>query len=340
MRRVTISDVAERAGVSKSTVSHVINATRFVNHDTRQRVLEAINTLGYRPSTIARSMVSQHTRTVGLLISDVGNPFYSEVILGVDDVALANGYSVFLGNTSYDLERGMRLLISLVDRLVDGLLLMSSSLTVEMLQEAARHNIPTVVLDWGTPGVELSAVTITIDFESGIDQAVHHLVELGHRRIAHVSGPLDLWTARLRRDAFLTALPRHGLDPAEALIIPGDLRIEGGQKAIPQLLAARPRPTAVLAANDLTALGLLWAARAAGLNLPQELSVIGVDDIALASKVTPALTTISLPRYEIGRLAMETLLKLLREPATAPARHQVATRLVVRASTAAPSEGV
>lgn len=333
MRRVTISDVAQQAGVSKSTVSHVLNDTRFVNSDTRGRVLEAIDALGYRPSAIARSLVFQRTRTVGLLVSDVGNPFYPDVILGVEDVALANGYSVFLCNTSYDLDRGMRLLASLVDRSVDGLLLMSSSLTAEMLHEAVQHQIQTVVLDWGNPELENAIATITIDFDRGIQQAVQHLVELGHRRIAHVSGPLDFWTARLRRDAFLAALSQYGLQASLDWVIEGNLRIEGGQLAFHHLMQARPRPTAVIAANDLTALGLLWAARSAGYNLPDDLSVVGIDDIDLAAKVTPTLTTIALPRYEIGRLAMEMLLQLIQGSLGSGSRRQVSTQLVVREST-------
>lgn len=333
MKRTTITDVALRAGVSKSTVSHVINETRFVGADTRQRVLVAISELDYRPSGIARSLVSQRTKTAGLLISDLGNPFYHEVILGVEEVALANDYSIFLCNTSYDLERGMKLIQSLIDKSVDGVMFMSSSITFEMVQEVAKNQIQAVVLDWGVRDIEDLAAILTINFDHGMQQAIGHLTGLGHRDIAHVSGPLSLWTARVRREAFWKALKQNDLDPDRSLIIEGNLRIEGGYQAYEELGKANPRPTALVAANDLTALGVLWAARKDGLRLPDDLSVIGLDDIALASKVTPPLTTIALPRYEIGKIAMQTLLDMIRNPAGPHCQQEVATRLVIRNST-------
>ena len=335
MKRVTINDVALRSGVSKSTVSHVINQTRFVEEKTRQKVLQSINDLNYRPSSIARSLVSQRTGTAGLLISDVGNPFYHEVILGVEDVALANDYSLFLCNTGYDLDRGMKFIHSLIDRSVDGVLFMSSSMKFEMIDEVHRNSINAVVLDWGGTDVSQLASTITIDFNTGICEAVQHLVSLGHTRIAFASGPEGLWTANIRTQAFLNAI--NQCQPAvEGIVIPhGNLRIEGGYKAFEALLNLNPRPQAVIAANDLTALGIMWAARNAGFNLPHDLSIIGLDDIDLAARVTPALTTITLPRFEIGRLAMQELLALIREPEQIKTNHIVETYLTVRESTTA-----
>ncbi len=335
MKRVTINDVALRSGVSKSTVSHVINQTRFVEEQTRLKVLQTIKDLNYRPSSIARSLVSQRTGTAGLLISDVGNPFYHEVILGVEDVALANDYSLFLCNTGYDLDRGMKFIHSLIDRSVDGILFMSSSMNVEMLDEVYRNNIKAVVLDWGGTDVSQLASTITIDFNTGICEAVQHLVSLGHTRIAFAGGPEGLWTANIRTQAFLNAISQ--CQPAvEGIVIPhGNLRIEGGYKAFDALSNLSPRPQAVIAANDLTALGLMWAARNAGFNLPRDLSIVGLDDIDLASRVTPALTTITLPRFEIGRLAMQELLALIREPEQTKSNHVVETYLTVRESTTA-----
>jgi LacI family transcriptional regulator len=333
MKRVTINDVAHRAGVSKSTVSHVINQTRIVSLDTRDRVLQAINALDYRPSGIARSLVSQRTKTAGLLISDVGNPFYHDVIMGVEEVALAHGYSIFLCNTGYDSARGMKFIQSLIERSVDGVLFMSSSMQIEMVDDLINRHIHPVVLDWGGAQVQDLAATITIDFSIGLCQAVKHLVDLDHRRIAYVSGPLDFWTSRFRRDAFFAALELNGLDPAQVFVTQGNLRIEGGRRALDELIHATPRPTAVVAANDLTALGILWAARNHGLNIPNDLSIIGLDDIDLVSRVTPPLTTIALPRFEIGKLAMETLLAMVDDRAS-NTRQVVPTRLVVRSSTA------
>lgn len=338
MKRVTISDVASRSGVSKSTVSHVINKTRFVEEQTREKVLQAIEELNYRPSSIARSLVYQRTATAGLLISDVGNPFYHDVIRGVEEVALANGYSIFLCNTGYDLNLGMKFIHSLIDRLVDGVMFMSSNMNLEMIQEVHNNSIQSVVLDWGSANVKKLAATITIDFTDGICQAVQHLASLGHRRIAYAGGPADLWTARMRKQAFLNATEQCKPSIEGVMLLEGNLRIEGGYQAFDALSNLIPRPSAVIAANDLTALGISWAARNAGFDLPRDLSVVGLDDIDLASRVTPTLTTIALPRYEIGRVAMENLLSLIRDPSIPKTNHTIATRLIVRESTSRAPE--
>ncbi|NMC14344.1 MAG: LacI family transcriptional regulator [Chloroflexi bacterium] len=337
MKRVTITDVAKQAGVSKSTVSHVLNQTRFVEEETRQKVLTAVENLGYRPSNIARSLVSKRTKTAGLLVSDVGNPFYHEVIHGVEEVALANGYSIFLCNTRYDLNLGGEFIRSLIEKSVDGVLFMSSSMSIEMVEEVVNNQIQAVVLDWGIPQVDDLATTIRINFAEGIRQAVRYLVELGHTHIAHVSGPLNLWTAQTRRDIFLAALMENGLEPDQAMIFEGNLRIDGGRLAFDQLIHASPRPTAVFTANDLTALGMIWAARNYGLLLPEQLSIIGLDNIELASEINPTLTTVALPRNEIGKLAMQLLLDDIENPEKRDDRqHEVSTQLCIRESTAHP----
>lgn len=339
VKRVTISDVASRSGVSKSTVSHVINQTRFVEQQTREKVLQAIEELNYRPSSIARSLVYRRTATAGLLISDVGNPFYHDVIRGVEEVALANGYSIFLCNTGYDLSLGMKSIYSLIDRLVDGVMFMSSNMNLEMIEEVHKNSIQSVVLDWGSAEVSELATTLTIDFTQGIREAVQHLVNLGHRRIAFAGGPPDLWTAKIRKQAFLDAVEIYRSEIEQVELLDGNLRIEGGYQAFKALAQITPRPSGVIAANDLTALGISWAAHNAGFDLPRDLSVIGLDDIDLASRVTPRLTTIALPRLEIGRTAMENLLALIRDPAMPKTNQRIATRLVVRESTAYAPEG-
>ena len=337
MKRVTINDVAKLAGVSKSTVSHVLNQTRFVEDETRQKVLGAVTDLGYRPSNIARSLVSKRTKTAGLLVSDVGNPFYHEVIHGVEEVALANGYSIFLCNTRYDLNLGIEFIRSLIEKSVDGILFMSSSMSIEMVEEVVNNQIQAVVLDWGIPQVDGLATTIRINFKEGIHQAIKYLVELGHTRIAHVSGPLNLWTAQARRDIFLDALMDNELDPNQAMIYEGNLRIDGGRRAFDQLIHTSPRPTAVFTANDLTALGMVWAARNYGVNLPEQLSIIGLDNIELASEINPTLTTVALPRNEIGKLAMQLLLDDIENPDRQADRcHEVSTQLCIRESTTYP----
>jgi LacI family transcriptional regulator len=337
MKRVSMADVAQMAGVSKSTVSHVINETRHVEDDTKERVLEAIRRLDYRPSSIARSLVLRRTNTAGLLVSDIGNPFYHQVVFGVEDVALAHDYNVFLFNASYNLERSLKYIHSMIDKEVDGVLFMSSRMSKELVGELGRHGIPAVILDWGENDLEGTAA-LTVDFETGICQAAEHLVALGHEQFAHVSGPLDLWTARVRRDTFLNSLQARGIDPAGVTVVEGNLRMIGGRLALRQLLQADPRPTAVFAANDLTAVGIILEAREQGLDVPEDLSVIGLDNIGLAEQMVPALTTVALPRYEIGSQAMNMLLELLStseemRDERKGMRQQVSTSLIVREST-------
>jgi DNA-binding LacI/PurR family transcriptional regulator len=340
LRRVTTSDVAKHAGVSYTTVSHVINETRFVAEETRQRVLQAIVDLNYTPSQVARSLATQQTYSVGLLISDVGNPFYHRVILGVEDVALAHGYNVFLMNASYDLNRSIKYIRSMAERRVDGILLMSSSMSEELLAETQENQLPTVILDW----LECSAPdvgAITFDFEMGIRQAVAHLIELGHRRFAHVSGDLKLFTARIRRDLFLKILAEYGIDPIDVPVIEGNFRIDGGRRAFRELESDPRKPTAVVTVNDMIAIGIILEAQNAGFRIPDQLSVIGVDDISLASELVPSLTTISLHGYEIGAMAMNLLLDLKGKSEsvdTTRCHRVVDTTLVIRQSTTRPPD--
>ena len=233
----------------------------------------------------------------------------------------------------------MKYIHSLVDRLVDGVMFMSSNMNIDMIQEVHANSIQSVVLDWGGTNVSEMATTITIDFKIGICEAVQHLVEFGHKRIAFVGGPTNMWTAKIRKQAFLKAIEECQPSVEGVILSDGNLRIEGGYKAFEELFRLIPRPTAVMAANDLTALGIMWASRNAGYILPDDLSIVGLDDIDLASRVTPTLTTIALPRYEIGRLAMQELLALIREPSHPKTNQTVPTHLILRDSTAMAPQG-
>src|SRR5450759_2243950 len=342
MARPTIADVARIAEVSKSTVSRVLRGeTEYIRDETRARVLRTVAELQFRPSSVARSLVSKRTRTVGLLISDVGNPFYSEVIHGVEDVALGHFYAVYFCNTSYQLDRGLTYINGLIDKQVDGVLIMSSSMSDDLVLELVRHQVPTVVLDWGMPVASEFLGCLSVDFEPGIRAAVDRLVDLGHRRFAHVSGPLGLPTSHLRRDAFLASLAARGCDPAQVAVVEGNLRIDSGQQALTALLALPEPPTAVFAANDLMAFGLLFAARRAGLHVPSDLSIIGLDDIQLAAEIDPPLSTVALPRYEIGSIAMSMILELIdrSEPGASSLTRRVQTRFIERQSTGRVAAG-
>ena len=341
MSRPTIVDVAKTAGVSKATVSRVMSGnTEYMRPATRDRVLAAIEQLDYRPSSIARSLTSKRTYTAGILVSDVANPFYPEVIRGVEDVALDHNYNVFLCNTGYDLERGMTQIQSLIDKQVDGVLIMSSTMSDDWVLALKEHDIPTVILDWEINNDISGAIgVIEVDFETGIAAAVEHLVGLGHQQLAHVCGPLDMHTSKLRHDAFLKATQDFDIPREHVAVIESNLRIEGGREALQQLLALTKRPTAVFAANDLMAMGIVRAARTNGLQVPEDLSVVGLDDIWLVEDMEPPLTTVALPRYEIGSIAMQMLLELLsseNEPTANLDHKQVETYLVVRQSTTQP----
>lgn len=337
MARVTIADVAKSAGVSKATVSRVLSGNhKYLKTATRERVEQAINELEYRPSSVARSLTSKRTHTVGVLVADIANPFYSDVFHGIEDSALSQNYNVFLCNTNYDLERGQTYIQSLVDKHVDGILIMTSSFSEAWLAELQRSSVPVIVLDWEVHIRSDTVSAIGVDFQRGIQAAVEHLVKLGHRRFAHVGGPPDLQTSKDRRNAFLQALKAAGVDPGSVTIVDGNLRIDGGRRAAVRLLAMSPRPTAIFAANDMTAVGVLREAVALGIKVPEALSIVGLDDVWLAAETDPPLTTVALPRYEIGQLAMRMLFELLDKPNAEfinSVYTRVRTSLVIRQST-------
>ncbi len=341
MSRPTIADVAREANVSKATVSRVLsNNYEYMREETREKVLAAIERLNFRPSSIARSLTSKRTNIAALLISDVGNPFYADAIHGVEDLAFENNYNIFLCNTNYDLERGMQFINLFIDKQVDGVIIMSSTMTTDWLEALASQNVPTVVLDW-EGGENIGNLSmLRIDFEVGIQQAVDHLIELGHRRFTHISGPLDLRTSHFRRNAILKAIGNQGLSESAMVTIEGNLRIEGGRQALREIINSDETPTAIIAANDLTAIGVLSEARAHNISIPEDLSVIGLDNIWLASETDPPLTTIALPRYQIGQIAMQSLFDLMKnaqDTQDKPKYTTIETTLVIRDSTAAPA---
>jgi DNA-binding LacI/PurR family transcriptional regulator len=344
-KRATMSDVARRAGVSKSTVSHVINQTRFVSPQTAEKVRQSIDDLEFRPSQLARSLAARRTNTIGLLISDIDNPFYPQVIKGVEEIALAESYNVFLANVGYDTQRIINSSQSMLDRQIDGVICMSTRFPPELITQLASENLPSVFLDWQPPAHLLRSdifATIQVDFETGIKQAVDHLISLGHRQFAHISGPQDAWTSRDRQQTFLMALREQGIPSNDVCIVEGNLQIDGGRAALERILKAPSIPTAVFCANDLSALGFLWEARQKGFSVPEDFSLIGLDDIPLSSQISPGLTTIALPIQEIGKEAMTTLLNMISHPASDenPARPEssfITTELIIRESTASPA---
>jgi len=327
----SIRDVARMAGVSTATVSHVVNKTRFVSEEVRARVLEAVERCAYYPNAHARSLASGRSQTLGLLISDISNPFFPELVKAIETAAFERGYDVVLSNTNYDPERTSRYVRRLIERKVAGVALMTSELDAALIAELARREVSVVFLDLGETGVHMS--NLRVDYEAGIEEAINHLAELGHREIAFVSGPAHLRSAARRLEAFRASLGRH-LPDAPERIWRGDFKLSGGREAARGMLESGELPTAVVAANDLMAMGAMAEFRAAGLQLPREVSVVGFDDIAFAALAEPPLTTVCLPRAELGRRAVEALLETINHPEQLGKEVDIPTHLVTRGSTA------
>lgn len=330
---MNIKEVAKRARVSTATVSRTLNESSRVSARTADRVRKAIAELNYYPNTHARTLVSGRSRMLGLIISDITNPFFPELVKSFEDQATQRGLEVIIGNTDYNPKRMADCIRRMLERKVDGVAIMTSETDPELLAELTRRKIPTVLLDTEKTGP--ASATIKIDYAQGIYEAVEHLFSLSHRRIAFISGPLNLQSARIRQTAFLSGLKAHGITPDEEMIEKGDHRIEGGATAMRTLLARSNRPTAVITSNDLTAIGALGAAYEMGLRIPDDISVVGFDDIGFAHLTQPPLTTVRLSRTELAITVFAALEKLLRKDASQEPAYTIATHLVVRGSTRA-----
>lgn len=334
-RAFSIHDVAERAGVSAATVSHVLNATRFVSEETRSRVLTAISDLGYIPSAAARSLRSRRTRTLALVVSDIENPFFTAVVRAAERRAAEAGYTAVLGNTDEELDRERAILRALLEQRVDGVILapVSGANETQHLRQFQERGVPLVLLNRRLP--EFAAPTVTADNTTGSYEVTRYALEQGHRRIGVIHGRLDTSTTQERLAGYRRALAEAGIAEDEGLLVLGGSKAELACLAAQQLLAQRPRPTCLYAFNNLMTEGMLLAVREAELVCPGEISLIGFDDFRAARTVTPALTVVAQPTYEIGRTATEFLLRLLEGEAVADV--QLPTRLIVRESCAAPA---
>ncbi len=271
---MNIQEVARRAAVSTATVSRTINGSNKVAPRTAERVRRAIEALNYYPNTNARALGSGRSRMYGLIISDITNPFFPELVKSFEDVAVKHGLEVIVANTGYSSERTEICVQRMLERKVDGVAVMTSEMDDHLIERLQRRQIPIVFLDTGTPGAGIS--NIAIDYPAGVDQAVAHLVSLGHTRIGFISGPMELASARTRREAFLTALKRAQVIPETSLIEMGNHRIDGGRAAMERLLNRPELPTAVMASNDLTAIGAIGAIHQHGLSVPNDISVVGL----------------------------------------------------------------
>jgi DNA-binding LacI/PurR family transcriptional regulator len=327
---MSIREVAKRAGVSTATVSRTINGSEDVSPRTAAKVHKAIQELDFYPNTHARTLVSGRSRMLGLIISDITNPFFPDLVKSFEDRAVQGGLEVIIGNTDYDPKRMAGCIRRMVERKVDGVAIMTSEADAELVAELTRRNIPTVFLDTGKTGPR--SANIVIDYAQGIREALQHLFSLNHRRIGFITGPLNLESARKRHAAFLAGVEVNGVFDRELVQI-GDHRIEGGAAAMKHLLQLTVRPTAVIASNDLSAIGALGAIHEAGLKVPEDISLVGFDDISFARLTQPALTTVQISRTQLAITAFAALEKLIGNDVSQQVDYAIPTQLVMRAST-------
>jgi DNA-binding LacI/PurR family transcriptional regulator len=332
MRHPTILDVATEAGVSKSLVSLVMRGSDRVSPSSREAVLEAAKKLGYRPNAAARTMVRQRSHVVGVMISNLRNPFFADVVDGIDMAVTPAGYRAILTTGNAVPERERHAISTLLEMRVDGLILVSPVVRNESAIEASRA-VPTVVVGKATRASTLDSVTN--DDRRGAEMVVDHLVELGHRAIVHIDGGYGAG-ARPRRASYERVMRHHGLE-SEIRSVRGGFTEEGGGTGMRSLLAEGTRPTAVFVANDLAAIGALEVLDAEGLDVPGDISVVGYDNTALAASHRMGLTTVDQPRHDMGRMAAGLILEKIGQGRTT-ARHVVlAPKLIARESTGPPS---
>ena len=331
---MNIAEIARRANVSTATVSRTLNQSGPVKAATARKVWRAVTALNYYPNSHARALVSGRSHLIGLIVSDITNPFFPELIRSFEKLAADHRYDLLVTSTDYETARMTACLRRMLERKVDGVAMMTSEMDIGLIRELSRRGVPIVFMDVGQVGPKMSHVSI--DYANGIQQAVDHLVALGHSRIAFISGPLDLHSARTRRQAFIDGMRRHHLKPDPQLIREGTHTAEGGEKAMAALLKLKRLPTAVAASNDWTAIGALHAIDRAGLRVPGDISLVGFDDIPLVSYTNPALTTVRTSASAVGATAFNALFALIGEERPEGAVYQVPTRLVPRESTAKP----
>ncbi|WJV56186.1 ribose operon transcriptional repressor RbsR [Prodigiosinella aquatilis] len=326
-----MKDVARLAGVSTSTVSHVINNNRFVSDAIRNKVMNVVDQLNYAPSAVARSLKINQTRTIGMLLTASSNPFYAEVVRGVERCCYERGYSLILCNTEGDHDRMSRSLETLLQKRVDGLLLMCTESYMPSPDILRRYpSIPTVMMDWAP--FEGSSDVIKDNSLQGGEMATNYLISQGYQKIACIAGPQDKTTAYNRLVGYRNAMNQAGLSVFDDYVMVGDFEFETGFRAMQQLLLLKDRPDAVFTSNDAMAVGVYHALYQAGLSVPDDMSVVGYDDIELARYMSPPLTTIHQPKDELGELAIDTLLHRLEHPDTEPNVLVLTPELIVRES--------
>ena len=328
--KVTIKDIAKEADVSVTTVSRVLNNKPDVGDDTRSKILKIIDEMNYNPNSVARGLVMQKTHTIGLIIPDISNPFFPEVAKAIEDKAQKLGYSVIFFNTDNHLEREKKAVELFKSKQVDGLIVSLSLGNEEILKELKASNYPVVQIDRSV--LNNSYPLVSIDNKNSAYQIVEYMLKKGYRKIAHISGDLNTTTARERLEGYKKAISDYGIEINEDYIIEGDYTQHSGFEAVKKLLKLKDSPTAVFAANDLSAAGVYKALFAADLKIPEDMAVAGHDDIGIASLLRPELTTMRQPKYSLGERAVSVLLKMINNSGTECEDQILKTNLIIRES--------
>jgi DNA-binding LacI/PurR family transcriptional regulator len=329
-----LREIARRAKVSTATASRAINRVPTVDPQLSRRVWKVVDELGYYPNTQARALVSGRSRIFGLIVSEITNPFFPEIVQAFETIAVEHGYEILLTSTVHDPRLMASSVRRMIERRVDGVAVMTFGMEELLLKDLKSRRVPLVFIDVGPALPRIS--NIRIDYLHGIRQAVQHLAALRHQRIAFVAGPLSLKSAVARRDAYLQSMQELGFACDPRSIVEGNHTTEGGMAAAAQILNFPNRPTAILCSNDLTAIGVMKRSYEDGVIIPRDLSVVGFDDVRLAQYMLPPLTTVQMSQTDLATLAFKALLAEVgrEEPLSNGTEYILQTNLLLRKSTA------
>lgn len=336
MQHVSIKDIARAAKVSHPTVSRALSNSPLVKGETAKRIRQIAASLGYRPSAIARSLATKRTKTIGVVVTSIADPFIADVVSGVEEAANDHGYSVFLANSNANPDREVKVVHSFHERRVDGILVTASRVGALYVPLLSQLKVPIVLINNQHPDeTDEFIYSVTIDNIKASTEVMRHLIGLGHKRIAYIGDRGGFQSDIERLAGYKQALAFAKYPFLPELVVHGDGKPEGGGQAMERLLALPNPPTAVFCYNDMSALGALRALHSHGIKVPQELSLVGFDDLAIASYTSPLLTTVSQPKQQMGRMAMEIMIKLLSR-IDSKTNIKVEGKLIIRDSTAPP----
>ena len=333
-KRITIRDVARETGLALSTVSNALAGKSYVSDEARSLVFDTAARLGYHASSVARALRMQRSFTIGVLIADVANPSSADFVRGVEDVATREKCTIFLCNTDGDEDRQMAHMRTLIDRQVDGMVLISQHCSSPRVRKLLEEGPPFVLIQRRNKAYDEDYVGSDNVF--GLSEAIRHVYMQGHRQIGFIRGPADSSSARERLETFRREAAALGLKLREESVFPGDYNFDSGVAAARYFLSMHPRPTCIMASSDMSAIGVMQVALGEGLRIPEDLSVVGLDDILLASVRSINLTTIQLQKRDMGAQAAELLMWRIKSPTRPPSQIILPTKLIVRGSTAPP----